>query len=158
MVEVEGVSACQRCAQGQGCGAGIFAQGIQPSQLSCFTSVRLSASQSVDIEIEEADSSWLWLVVGAYGLPLMGVLVASLTANWAAPILSGSRVLGGTVSVDGVVAIAALLGLAGGVIAWRKLSPTVLARLQTGLCLNSARIVNVSSSSVTSILESSDEI
>lgn len=157
LVEIEGLSACQRCARGQGCGAGIFNQGIQATQLACFTSVSVAANQTVDIEIEEAGSSWLWLVAGAYGLPLLGLLLASLSASWAVQSASASSLFNQPFSEDALVAIAALVGLAGGVIAWRMLSTTVLARLETGLCLNSARIVNNSSSAVTPILESPDE-
>jgi positive regulator of sigma E activity len=157
VVEVEGVNACQRCARGQGCGAGIFNQGIQTTRLDCFTSVPVSANQTVDIEIEEAGSSWLWLVAGAYGLPLLGLLLASLAASWIMPGLATLQLISESLSEDAIVAVAALLGLAGGVIAWRMLSATVLARLETGLCLNSARIVKNRSSSVTPILESPDE-
>ena len=158
LVEVDGVSACQRCARGNGCGAGIFNHGVQASRLACFTSEWVSADQRVEIEIEEADSSWLWLVAGAYGLPLLGMLLASVVANWILPTLATSLTINEYLSDDGVVAIAALLGLAGGIIAWRMLATTVLERLESGLCLNSARIVNNSSSSVTPILESPDEI
>lgn len=151
LVEVSGASACQRCASGQGCGAGIFNQGVQSTQLVCFTSVKVSANQIVDIEIEGTDSSWLWLVAGAYGLPLLGVLLASLVANWAAPALITMRGLD-TASNDGIVAVAALLGLAGGVIAWRMLSKIALARLASGLCMSSARIVSNRHSAVTPIV------
>lgn len=157
LVEVEGVSACRRCALGQGCGAGIFNQGIQSTRIACFTEMPVSANQAVDIEIQESGASWLWLVAGAYGLPLLGLLLASLAANWAFTDHSGALPLAHYLSNDAIVAIAAILGLAGGVIAWRMLSTSVLARLEKGLCLNSARIVNNSSSAVTPILESPDE-
>ena len=45
-------------------------------------------------------------------------------------------------------ALAALAGLAGGVFAWRYLSPMLIARLEKGLCLHSARIVAVDNLSV----------
>ena len=151
LVEVEGVSACQRCARGQGCGAGIFNQGTQATRLNCFTTVQVSANQTVDIEIEEAGSSWLWLVAGAYGLPLLGLLLASLAASWTMPGAATFLMFSEPLADDAVVGVAALLVLAGGVIAGRMLSATVLARLETGLCLNSARIVNHNASSVTPI-------
>lgn len=147
-VEVQGVSACQRCAKGQGCGAGIFNHGVSASQVSCFTSEPVLANQTVDIEIQEAGSNWLWLVAGAYGLPLLGLLLGSLSANWVMTHLSPSLPSTVSLSNDAVVAIAAIVGLAGGLIAWRMLSKTVLARLEKGLCLNSARIVNNSASAV----------
>jgi len=62
LVEVEGASACQRCARGHGCGAGIFNQGISATQIACFTTQSVLANQTVDIEIEETGSGWLWLV------------------------------------------------------------------------------------------------
>jgi len=157
LVEVEGVSACMRCARGRGCGAGIFNHGLKATRLTCFTSEWVFANQTVDIEIEESGSCWLWLVAGAYGLPLSGMLVASLVASWAMPTLATSPGFTVSLSDDAVVAIAALLGLAGGIIAWRLLSAPVLARLESGLCLNSARIVSTRSSSVNPILESPDE-
>ena len=157
LVEVQGVSACQRCAKGQGCGAGIFNHGIKATHIACFTNVSVLANQSVDIEIEEAGASWLWLVVGAYGLPLLGLLSASIAASVAMPSLVTIWPAASSLSNDAIVAIAAVLGLAGGVIAWRMLSARVLARLEKGLCLNSARIVSNNPSSVTPILESPDE-
>lgn len=158
LVELEGVSACQRCANGQGCGAGIFNQGIQAAQIECLSPVALSENQQVEIDIDDSGSHWLWLVAGAYGLPLIGLLGVSLLTWLSVKDLSQPTLFGYAISADALVALAALMGMSGGLIAWRKLSPYVLPRLETGLCMQSARIVvEKSSSGVTSIKESPDD-
>lgn len=156
-VEVDGVSACQRCEKGQGCGAGIFNQGVRAAQIECFTPIAVSANQHVEIEIEDSGSQWLWLVAGAYGLPLIGFVGASLVTWLYVRDLARPRLFNVAFSVDALAALTGFLGLCGGLIAWRKLSPHVLARLETGLCLQSARIVSDTSSSVTSLKESHDD-
>lgn len=150
-VEVEGLSGCQRCANGQGCGAGVFAHGTRSIQLECATTERVALNQQVIIEVDDAGSHWLWLVAGAYGLPTLGLLAATLAATY---LLPDAREFGGIVFSESanwreaLVAASALLGLAGGVFAWRYVSPKVIARLERGLCLQSARIVAVDNLSV----------
>ncbi len=148
-VELEGVSACQRCASGRGCGSGLLDRTSGKSILSCYTSEPVKSDQRVLIEFDDQSTSWLWLVAGSYGLPLLGMLGASLSAwlwiqNTAAPSVNGQ---GLAASSDAPVAMAALLGLGGGLFAWRLISPMVFQKLQPGLCLQSARIVSNSSSS-----------
>lgn len=158
LVEIEGVSACQRCANGQGCGAGIFNHGIQAAQIECQTPISLSENQQVEIEIDDSGSQWLWLVAGAYGLPLLGFLGLSLLTWLSVKDIAQPTLFSFSLSTDALVALAAFMGLCGGLIAWRTLSPYVLPRFETGLCMQSARIVTKKSSSgVTSIKESPDD-
>jgi len=148
-VELEGVSACQRCANGQGCGSGLLDRTTGASTLSCYTSESVKSDQRVLIEFDDQGTAWVWLVAGSYGLPLLGLLGASFSAwlwiqNTAA---SSVNVQGLAASSDVPVAIAGLLGLAGGLFAWRLISPMVFQKLQPGLCLQSARIVTDGASS-----------
>jgi positive regulator of sigma E activity len=150
-VEVEGISGCQRCAKGRGCGAGVFAHGSRAIQLQCEASQQVKKNQQVTIEIDDSGSRWLWLVAGAYGLPTLGLIGATLLATVFLP--SPALLQGDIISVPGsqreaFIAFAALAGLAGGVFAWRSLSPWVITRLEKGLCLQSARIVAVDNLSV----------
>lgn len=139
---VESVSACQRCAKGQGCGAGIFNQGQRPVQLKCYTGESVRQGQQVVIERDSEDSGWLWLVAGAYGLPTVGLIGASLLA-WALVTLvnSSPSVDSVPLPVDAVIALAALAGLVGGVCIWRRIAPAAISRVEKDLCLHSARIV-----------------
>ncbi|MFK8077968.1 MAG: SoxR reducing system RseC family protein [Granulosicoccus sp.] len=147
LVEVEGVSACQRCAKGQGCGAGIFNHGIQAARIECHTPISLSENQQVEIEIDDSGSQWLWLVAGAYGLPLLGMFGFSLLTWLSVKDSSQPTLFNVSLTSDSLVAIAAFMGLSGGLIAWRGLSAYVLPRFETGLCMQSARIVSEKSSS-----------
>ncbi len=156
-VEVDSISACQRCANGQGCGAGIFNQGISAAQIDCYTPLSVAANQHVDIEIDDGGSTWLWLVAGAYGLPLLGFVSASLAAGLWVSKLPETYLHNSVFSADALVAAAAFTGLCGGLIAWRTVSAYVLSHLETGLCIQSARIVGETSSSDTSLRESPDE-
>ena len=154
-VAIDGVSACQRCANGEGCGAGLFNQGIQSVQLECRTVQAVRAQQTVMVEHDDADSGWLWVVAGAYGLPTLGLLIACLLAEWFLPVsavVTNHPVLPGP--REWLTGLVSLLGLAGGVIAWRTVAPYTQALVQTGPCLQSARIVAVDESSLTPSPES----
>ena len=150
-VEVEGISGCQRCAKGRGCGAIVFAHGSRAIQVECETSQHVKENQQVTIEIDDSGSRWLWLVAGAYGLPTLGLIGATLLATLFLPsptLLHGDIINAPGSQREALIAFAALAGLAGGVFAWRSLSRWVIARLEKGLCLQSARIVVVDKLSV----------
>lgn len=150
-VEVEGISGCHRCAKGQGCGAGVFAHSTRSIHIQCKTSQQVEENQQVTIEIDESGSRWLWLVAGAYGLPTLGLIGATLLATLFLPYpvgLQGEIIDTLSSRREALIAFVALTGLTGGVLAWRYLSPTLIARLETGLCLQSARIVSVNNLSV----------
>ncbi|NND91461.1 MAG: SoxR reducing system RseC family protein [Granulosicoccus sp.] len=155
-VELRNVSACARCSRGQGCGAGLFGQGGVPLRLTCVSEHDVLAEDPVVVEFDDGDAGWLWLVAGAYGLPLLGMLLttlstqAALSAGLLLSLLPDFPVQGVPVDLaieswktDLILGAAALIGLTGGVIAWRVLAPMTLARLESRLCVESGRIVAV---------------
>lgn len=101
--------------------------------VTCKESVHAVAGQNVVLEIDEQGSGWLLAVCAAYGLPLLGLLMLTALATGIA----------GTASVGAelFIIVSALIGLCGGILAWRQLSPSLLARAERSLCLRSARIV-----------------
>lgn len=142
-VRIQPFSQCARCARGQGCGAGIFNQGVEAVELSCLSEAAVQAGDEVLIEFADDESSdWLRLVMGAYGLPTAGLLVMIMASNLVLqhglPAASLSQAY-----QDLLQAIAAGAGLAGGVFAWRMLAPGLLRRTDAGRCLQSGRIVAV---------------
>jgi hypothetical protein len=101
----------------------------------------------VIIDVPESDGSgWLWLVLAAFGLPTLGIVLGACLpfAVWAIqPDLRVSGTFLGIPATEWVVALAAALGLAGGVLAWRRTAP-VLDRLTThSVCLDSARTIRL---------------
>jgi len=148
-VELEGANACQRCAGGHGCGHGVIDQNAGRCLLTCYTNEAVKSDQRVLVEFDDQGSAWLWLVAGAYGIPLLGLLGASLlTWLWIHNTVALQvDAVGLVVNSDVPVALAGLFGLTGGLIAWRVISPMVFRKLQPGLCLQSARIVTNRSSS-----------
>lgn len=153
-VELSGISACKRCEKGVGCGVGVFSYGSRAVQLDCLATVKVHRGERVEVELDTGDSSWLWLVAGAFGLPTVGVLAGGLLGQaW----VSAQDSLPLSVPADIVTAMVALLGLAGGVIAWRWIDHDLSLRVKKGLCLQSARIVAVDASSVKPAWKLSDE-
>ncbi len=139
-VEINSQSGCARCARGQGCGAGIFSRGMAPVRLSCLSEHPVNAGEQLVIEFDEGGAHWLWLVCGAYGLPTAGLIAATVITSFYLPGDGISQAISGGLR-DLVLAAAALLGLAGGVIAWRMMAPQVLLHLEKQLGLQTGRIV-----------------
>ncbi len=139
-VEIIGPSGCARCARGQGCGAGIFNQGMAPVRLICLSEYPVNAGEELVVEFDDGGAHWLWLVCGAYGLPLAGLMAATVITSFYLPGEAFSQTVSGALH-DLVLAAAALLGLAGGVIAWRMVAPRVLLHLEKQLGLQTGRIV-----------------
>jgi len=106
-------------------------------------------------------NDWLIVVLASYGLPMASLMLAAMLGAWAlAPALAsflfagsapeisvGGGMPGSAAFNDTVTLICAMLGLFGGVIAWRLAAQPLLARSQASLCLRSARIVAVTPSS-----------
>lgn len=168
IVAIDGIGQCQRCANGGGCGLGVLngqlnkellnkQQSGKDLELSCKTSLPVSPRQQVIVKIDDIGHDWLWAVMGAYGLPTLGFLLAAVVGAWVvAPGISSLLSPEGLVASitldasgvgfkDFVALVCAIVGLIGGVIAWRCMAPDILARSQQGLCLQSARIVAVGS-------------
>lgn len=142
-VRVDALTACRRCAQGQGCGAaGLFGQRMTPVLLQCSSSVRVHSGDQVQIDFGEDDSSWLWLAAGAYGLPVLGLMLSVVVAGLWLPTLIAAAGLP-AMPPDLLQAAAALAGLCGGVFAWRRVAPGVLSRCANRPYLQSGRIVTI---------------
>lgn len=148
-VRIQTASQCARCARGQGCGAGIFSQGVAAVHIHCLSEHVVRSGDQVVVEFEEGDSTrWLGLVAGAYGLPTAGLILSTLTAGWALDQWPQLAWLQTDAWQDLCLSMAALAGLAGGVLAWRKLAPVLLRRADAGRCLRSGRIVAIRNESV----------
>ncbi|MEE9320584.1 MAG: SoxR reducing system RseC family protein [Granulosicoccus sp.] len=147
LVELDAKVACRRCASGAGCGAGRLSPDSRAIQIHVQDRLGVVPGDLVIIDVPEGDGSgWLWLVLAAFSLPTLGIVLgASLPyALWA--ILPGMRISGiilGLPAAEWAVALAAAAGLAGGVLAWRKVAPA-LGRLAThSVCLDSARTIRI---------------
>lgn len=133
----------------------MLGESAQAPQIECRTSVRLRAGQKVTVTHDEGDSSWLWLVSGAYGLPLLGMLLAAIAAHLALTLVHPVSVE--RASADMMIAIASGSGLLGGLWLWRRLEPRVLNYVQPRLCLQSMRVITINDSPITASREMSDE-
>lgn len=75
-------SACERCAAGQGCGAGLFARLLRhkATELSLPVAVGARIGQRVWLTLDErllARQAWYW-----YGLPIIGFLLGAAIPVW----------------------------------------------------------------------------
>lgn len=147
LVELDAKVACRRCAGGGGCGAGRLPAGSKAIRIHVQDQLGVAPGDHVIVDVPESDGSdWLWLVLAAFSLPTLGIVLGACLpyAVWA--ILPDMRVSGtllGISATEWVVALAAASGLAGGVLAWRRIAP-VLDRLTTNsVCLDSARTIRI---------------
>ena len=139
-VVLDEISHCQRCSRGHGCGmrsdqtsGRVAGDSVGNLQLACTSDIMVQADQQVLIEIEEQGSAWLWSVFGAYGLPLLGMILATvLTTAFATSDFAEIFVI-----------LAAAAGLLAGIWLWRRVSSWALVCADSSLCLQSARIVDV---------------
>ncbi len=126
VVEVDALAVCPRCAQGRGCGAGIFSgqRGNRRVEATIRPGLEIREGDLVSIGLEPGNVLQAALIV--YGLPLLGAAIATTAAY-----LFAFGDLG--------AAFAALAGLgAGGYMGYRRLDrqacmmqfiPTVSARI-----------------------------
>lgn len=115
VVEVDAIVDCARCAEGKGCGAGVFGQSKRGKVLEAIVSPQLTvrAGDLVDVALEP--SSLLRAASLVYGLPLLLSVAFAGTGWWFG------------VSDAGAVALA-LLGLIIGILNARR-------KLRTDSCL-----------------------
>lgn len=117
-VQTQALGGCERCARGRGCGLGLQANAAVV--IECDTDgVALSDGSLVDITPCNDDRHWLYVVGGAYGLPTLGLLCGAVLGATAAARMQDAATTG---MHDMMTAGAGLLGLAGGVLAWRVLA------------------------------------
>ena len=101
IVRVAAAAVCPRCAQGKGCGAGVFGATNGDRDLEVRVPAGLDVAVNDFVEITLAPDNLLRAALLVYGLPLVGACIAAATAYAAS--------LG-----DAAAAMAALLGLSGG--------------------------------------------
>ena len=165
-VALDGISDCQRCQRGQGCGAILSDTRTARTGvvIPCLARTCVSNGERVVVEIDDEGSAWLGLVLGAYGLPLLGMLLATGLAAGFAAVLTGGGTAGAESDVaygvtSGVVntmrnstiiaqwqaelgiLLAAVTGFIAGHFGWRQLSARAMCSAEHSLCLQSARIV-----------------
>jgi len=149
LVELDSIGQCCRCSRGQGCGAGMLDTGQTGLQIwvSDGKPSQARLGKAVLLEIDEHGSGWLLPVFGAYGLPLLGLLLSTMLATFIATFMANSQItpeasgkLLSTVAELSII-LSAAAGLCGGIVAWRQLAPGVLARAERHLCFQTARIV-----------------
>ncbi len=113
---------------------------MAPVRLSCLTEHSVAVGEELVVEFDDGGAHWLWLVCGAYGLPTAGLMAATVITSLYLQGDAFSQTISGGLR-DLLLAAAALVGLAGGVIAWRMMAPRVLLRLEKRLGLQTGRIV-----------------
>ena len=106
LIAVEPVSACRRCMQGRGCGAGLlYASGSTEIAVSAPSGLVLAPGDVVELRLPAA--ALLRAALLAYGLPLAGLLLGASSAA-----LTGAGEL--------VTVTAAGVGMLAGVLAARR--------------------------------------
>lgn len=116
-VVVDQAPVCTRCAAGKGCGAGLMAGTSNPAELELSLPAGKRFRRGDTVQLSVAPQWLLRAALIAYGVPLLGTVIAASIA-W----------LSGIAASDLKAASVVLLGLVGGVLLSRRL----LAR--TGLC------------------------
>ena len=106
IVEVDGGQGCPRCAAGNGCGAGLFADSARDRKVVAMVSERLALAEGDEVEICMAPSNLLQAALIVYGIPLFGAILAAAFAYFLQ--------LG-----DAAAAVAALIGLVAGLLLGR---------------------------------------
>lgn len=147
MVQLDGVDSCQRCSRGEGCGAqlALLNNAAPCFKVHCNTGLTVVPGQSVSVEIDEQGSGWLWFVFGAYGLPLAGMLLFTAAGSVFLHSSSAYATSASLLMSELIIVAMALIGLAAGVMVWRRVAARVLAGVEHSLCLSSARIVAIHS-------------
>jgi len=109
-VEVQSAIACQRCAAGKGCGAGILQSTNEVRHVRIELPAGMSAGIGDSVELSIEPKYLLRAALLAYGLPLLTMLLV-LLAIQALPV-----------SINEAMSVGlALIGLGAGVIAGRSL-------------------------------------
>jgi len=138
VVELDDMPSCGRCATGRGCGIVLLPSSDSAVRIACGNAVGAQPGQSVTVEAPDPPRGWLWLVLGAYGLPTLGLLLGACIGL---ALMSWSTLALTTSIPDVYASTGALLGLLGGLFAWSRVSQAVATSVGSGLCLRDARIV-----------------
>lgn len=128
LVEVEAGVQCVRCAQGKGCGAGIFGGKAGSRRIDAMISAGLKVTEGDEVRIELAPRNVLRASLIVYGAPLSGAVIAALIAYAAGlgDLHAALAALAGIVS--GLLLARARLRKAG---CLRRFTPTVVEHIAT---------------------------
>ena len=126
LVEVDAAVQCKRCAEGKGCGAGLFGTSAATRRVEALVREDISVGEGDEVRIALEPRNLLRASLIVYGLPLGFAVGAAAFAYFA-----GLGDLG--------AALAALVGVAGGLLVarsqlrrsgcLRELTPTVVERI-----------------------------
>lgn len=119
---VEGARPCARCAEGKGCGAGIFTgrDGRQHLRLTIPRDLTVAVGDPVTVSM--SGRSLLAASIFAYGLPLAGLLAGGMSAL----LLAAS---------EGLAVVLAGAGLAAGLVVSRRRLARACWRAETSVRL-----------------------
>lgn len=126
LVEVDAAVQCARCAEGKGCGAGLFGGTAGSRRIDALIGAGLSVAEGDEVRIELAPSNLLRASLIVYGVPLAGAVVAALMAYAAGlgDLHAAMAAIGGIVA--GLLLARARLRRAG---CLRRFTPTVVERI-----------------------------
>ena len=80
IVEVEASVACQRCASGKGCGAGLLGGGAKDRRIEATLSSGLSVKSGDSVSVQLEPRNVLRAATIVYGYPLASTVLAALAA------------------------------------------------------------------------------
>lgn len=127
-VQCESQAGCARCAEGRGCGGGVFARLLRHrlEELPVDNEIRAAAGDAVLIGLEEQAVFNGALLM--YGLPLAGLLGGAIAGH----LLAGESgaLLAGAFGLIGALALAR--GISGRLGADHRYHPVMLRRLAPG--------------------------
>ena len=109
-VVIDSPVACKRCAEGKGCGAGIFQDSDRKREIQVAVPAGMSLRVGDAIELTISPKFLLRAALLAYGLPLAGV-ISFPTLAW---MLRGNP-------GDGPGIVVAILGLVAGIVVGRRI-------------------------------------
>ncbi len=117
-IEIAAVAGCGHCSHQVHC-----TQSLLPLKNTLQVLVNnVSAARIGDvvtIELPDPPSAWIWLVLGAYGLPTLGLMAGACLAAFTPFALSNEF------NGDVMVSIGVVSGLFGGLLAWHMVRPLV---------------------------------
>ncbi len=102
--------ACRRCADGKGCGAGIFQAAEKPREIEILIPAGMSVSPGDSIALTIGPKFLLRAAMLAYGLPLAGMVLFAGIGWWMPDSMS-----------DSAAVVLAITGLAVGLAVGRQI-------------------------------------